>query len=126
MGSRPRRRETRLCKNTRQKRSRAAVVRADGRSIHYPDAGCPCAESYASSQEPWMKLIAKSGASALLALFATVVLLAPSGKVEARPQYKKAFEKKFSKVKPVDCNICHAGEDKKERNEFGKVFGKSL
>jgi len=74
-----------------------------------------------------MKLIAKSGASAVLALFAVAVLLAPSsGKVEARPQYKKAFEKKFSKVKPVDCNICHAGEDKKERNEYGKVFGKSL
>jgi ssDNA-binding Zn-finger/Zn-ribbon topoisomerase 1 len=76
-----------------------------------------------------MKLFAKSGAvaGAVLGLMVATVLLAPSaGTVEARPPYKKAFEKKYPKVKKVDCNVCHVGEDKKERNEYGKAMGEAL
>src|SRR4051812_44829506 len=74
-----------------------------------------------------MKLIAKSGA-AVLALLVAAVLLAPTaGTVEARPNYKKVFEKKYPKVKMANCTICHApGDDKKERNEYGKAVGEAL
>jgi hypothetical protein len=76
-----------------------------------------------------MKLLAKSGAvaGAILGLFVAVVLLAPSaGTVEARPPYKKAFEKKYPKVKKADCAICHVGDDKKQRNDYGKAVGEAL
>jgi len=74
-----------------------------------------------------MKLFAKSGA-VVLGLFVVAVLLAPSaGVVEARPQYKKAFEKKYPKVKKADCAICHPNmDDKKERNEYGKAVAEAL
>jgi hypothetical protein len=76
-----------------------------------------------------MKLLAKSGvvATVVLGLLVTSVLLAPSaGTVEARPTYKKAFEKKYKSFKKVECNVCHEGEDKENRNEYGKVFGEKL
>jgi hypothetical protein len=77
-----------------------------------------------------MNLVRKSGivAGPVLGLLVAAVLLAPSAsRVEARPQYKKAFEKKYgSKIKRVDCNICHNGEDKKERNDYGKAVGEAL
>ena len=76
-----------------------------------------------------VKILAKSGAIAtfVLGLLVVAVLLAPGARtVEARPLYKKTFEKKYPKVKKVDCNVCHVGEDKKERNEYGKAFATAL
>ena len=76
-----------------------------------------------------MNLVAKSGAvaGAILGLFVAAVLLAPSaGTVEARPPYKKVFEKKYPKVKKVDCAVCHEGEDKKNRNDYGKAVAEAL
>jgi len=76
-----------------------------------------------------MNLVRKSGAVAgvVLGLLVAAVLLAPSAsRVEARPPYKKAFEKKYPKVKKVDCNVCHVGEDKKERNDYGKAVAEAL
>src|SRR3954467_4490542 len=76
-----------------------------------------------------MKLLAKSGAvaGAVFGLLVAAILLAPSaGTVEARPPYKKAFEKKYPKVKKADCNICHVGEEKKDRNDYGKAVGEAL
>jgi gas vesicle protein len=76
-----------------------------------------------------MNLVAKSGAvaGAILGLFVAAVLLAPSAStVEARPPYKKVFEKKYPKVKKVDCTVCHEGEDKKNRNEYGKAVAEAL
>src|SRR3954471_1612447 len=76
-----------------------------------------------------MNFVAKSGAvaGAVLGLLVVAVLLAPSAsRVDARPNYKKVFEKKYSKVKKVDCAICHEGEDKKNRNEYGKAVAEAL
>ena len=76
-----------------------------------------------------MNLFAKSGAvaTAVMGLLVAAVLLAPSARpVEARPNYKKEFEKKYPKVKMVNCNVCHVGEDKKERNEYGKAMATAL
>lgn len=76
-----------------------------------------------------MNLVRKTGAFAgvVLGLLVAAVMLAPSASVvEARPNYKKAFEKKYPKVKKVDCNVCHAGEDKKERNDYGKAVAEAL
>jgi mono/diheme cytochrome c family protein len=76
-----------------------------------------------------MKFVAKSSAvaSIVFGLLVAAVFLAPASRpAEARPNYKKAFEKKYSKVKGVDCAVCHEGEDKKTRNEYGKAFGAAL
>jgi hypothetical protein len=55
------------------------------------------------------------------------VLLASMETVEARPQYKKAFEKKYGDtIKEVDCKICHPGGEKKQRNDYAKAFSKGL
>jgi hypothetical protein len=80
-------------------------------------------------QELGMNLVKKSGtvAGAVLGLFVAAVMLAPSaGTVEARPPYKKVFEKKYKSFKKVDCAVCHEGEDKKVRNDYGKVVGEAL
>lgn len=42
--------------------------------------------------------------------------------VEARPQYSKVFKATYAEVKKVDCNVCHVGKDKKDRNEYGKAL----
>jgi mono/diheme cytochrome c family protein len=77
-----------------------------------------------------MNLVKKSGtvAGAVLGLFVATVLLAPSaGTVEARPPYKKVFEKKYKSFKKVDCAVCHGeGEDKKMRNDYGKAVAEAL
>ena len=46
---------------------------------------------------------------------------------DARPQYNKAFQKKYPKVtaaKKLKCNVCHMGKKKKPRNPYGKVLEK--
>ena len=76
-----------------------------------------------------MSLVKKSGAvaGAVLGLFVAAVLLAPSaGTVQARPPYKKVFEKKYKAFKKVDCNVCHEGEDKKMRNDYGSAVADAL
>lgn len=48
-------------------------------------------------------------------------------RVEARPQYKVAFSKKYGDtIKKVDCKICHPKESKKVRNDYGDALGKAL
>lgn len=52
-----------------------------------------------------------------------------TGAVQARPGYKTAFEKKYPKVKEnnkIDCNACHEGSDKKNRNNYGMALGKVI
>jgi hypothetical protein len=47
----------------------------------------------------------------------------------ARPEYSKAFLAKYADLKPAaeaKCNVCHFGESKKNRNEYGKAVGKAL
>jgi hypothetical protein len=72
-----------------------------------------------------MKSVAKPAiAVCFVGLMAATVLFAPAT-VDARPEYAKAFKSKFTKVKKVDCKICH-GDDKKDRNEFGKAVESAL
>ncbi|MGL4463147.1 MAG: hypothetical protein ACRDD1_16145 [Planctomycetia bacterium] len=50
-----------------------------------------------------------------------------SSTATARPQYVKAFKAQYDgKITPINCTVCHPGMDKKEKNNFGQAFGKSL
>ena len=76
-----------------------------------------------------MRLLAKSGpfVGVVLGLLVAAIVLAPATPTaEARPAYKNAFAKKYTKFKKVECNLCHVGEDKKERNEYGKALATAL
>ncbi len=54
--------------------------------------------------------------------------------VSAVPNFKKAFEEMYVKAdtplaKAVDtakCDVCHVGEKKKEKNDYGKALGTLL
>ena len=76
-----------------------------------------------------MKLLAKTGFAAVTLIAVAMVALAVTSKpAEARPGYKKAFEKTYPKVK-ADCNICHDKAkpmDKKLRNDYGKALDEAL
>jgi hypothetical protein len=65
-------------------------------------------------------------AMALVAAIVGAFVMAPVSNVEARPNYKKEWEKKFPKVKGVNCEVCHAKGDKKKRNDYGKAVGEAL
>ena len=54
-----------------------------------------------------------------------------SASVEARPNYKKAFETNYEKVakdNKVTCNACHkeGTDDKKMRNNYGEALTKNI
>ncbi len=52
-----------------------------------------------------------------------------STQVEARPNYKKAFDTNYEKVakdNKTTCNVCHDGDDKKKRNNYGEALGKNI
>ncbi len=54
-----------------------------------------------------------------------------SASVEARPNYKKAFETTYEKVakdNKVTCNACHKDgtDDKKMRNNYGEALAKNI
>jgi hypothetical protein len=75
-----------------------------------------------------MKTLVKSGVAAFCACAAlgALAMVAPSS-VEARPNYKNEFAKKYSKVKNADCKICHPDDnDRSQRNEYGKAVEKAL
>ena len=51
-----------------------------------------------------------------------------SASVEARPNYKKAFDTTYEKVakdNKTNCNVCHkeGTDDKKMRNNYGEAYG---
>jgi hypothetical protein len=55
--------------------------------------------------------------------------------VEAFPAFKMAFDKKYmvegsalhaALEGKTNCNICHVGVDKKQRNDYGKALDKLL
>lgn len=46
-------------------------------------------------------------------------------RVEARPNYKKIFDSTYEKVakeNKTKCNVCHDGDDKKKRNNYGEAL----
>ncbi|HEX4150465.1 MAG TPA: hypothetical protein VHY20_15815 [Pirellulales bacterium] len=60
---------------------------------------------------------------------ALVVALCAGPAAHARPAYKAQIEKVFpdnAAIKEAKCNTCHEGTEKKNRNDFGKAFGKTL
>jgi hypothetical protein len=75
----------------------------------------------------------KFGLAALLGTFSIIWGAGSPMKVEARPQYKEQFEKKYTglaaEVVKVKCGVCHppgAEEKKKARNNYGQALGKVL
>ncbi len=51
---------------------------------------------------------------------------------QARPKYKGAFEKQYPDVVKAEgkdgkltCAVCHEGDDKKKRNNYGEALGKN-
>lgn len=52
-------------------------------------------------------------------------------RVEARPNYKKAFDTNYEKVakeNKTTCNVCHkeGTDDKKQRNNYGEALTKNI
>ena len=51
-------------------------------------------------------------------------------RVEARPNYKKVFDATYPDVVKnaeggkTTCAVCHEGDDKKKRNNYGEALGK--
>lgn len=49
---------------------------------------------------------------------------------QARPQYNKTFNAQYPKLKEVSdaakCGVCHFGDSKKNRNDYGKAMGEAL
>jgi len=69
-------------------------------------------------------LLTIAGAVLVLGLVALI-----RDEAHARPNYKKEFETKYPKVaasNKIDCNVCHYGDSKKNRNDYGKAMGKGL
>jgi hypothetical protein len=62
---------------------------------------------------------------------AGLVLASAARTAEARPDYlNKGFIPTYEKVKAeaekVKCNVCHYGDSKKNRNDYGKAVGEAL
>lgn len=54
------------------------------------------------------------------------VLLGNTREAQAQTEFKVALQKKYDGM-TVSCNTCHVnGEEKKVRNDFGKLFAKEL
>lgn len=50
-------------------------------------------------------------------------------RVHARPNYKKIFDAQYEKVakeNKTTCNVCHDGDDKKKRNNYGEALTKNI
>lgn len=58
------------------------------------------------------------------------VILGLGGSVEARPPYLKEFTGTYEKLKKdaedKKCNVCHYGDSKKNKNDYGKAVGGAL
>lgn len=66
----------------------------------------------------------------IVATVAGLMLLAAlSSGVDARPAYKKEFDKKYPdvvKAKKTTCAVCHPEKSKKVRNDYGTALGKAV
>jgi len=70
------------------------------------------------------KLLAVLGGLAVLGIYTT------SPEAEARPKFNATFPEVYPKLKDaqakVKCGLCHEGETKKVRNEYGQAVGKGM
>lgn len=51
------------------------------------------------------------------------------GSADARPGYMMAFKSTYPNVTAAEtakCNVCHAPDNKKVRNDYGKALGEAL
>ncbi len=60
-----------------------------------------------------------------------VVMLAASSIVSARSEYNRVFWDRYQQelgkyAETTKCAVCHFGNDKKDRNDYGRAFGKAL
>jgi hypothetical protein len=65
------------------------------------------------------------------AVIAGVACLCTAQTAQARPDYNKAFwamyEKEIGKeAETTKCNACHFGQEKKNRNDYGKAVGEAI
>ena len=66
-------------------------------------------------------------------LFACVVALAATSSAYATPVFKKAFDEQYGKNETIKkaseeakCNVCHFGNSKKNKNDYGKALSELL
>ncbi len=64
-------------------------------------------------------------------VLAGLMLVSATRTAEARPDYlNKGFlpmyEKTKAEAEKVKCGVCHYGESKKNRNDYGKAVGEAL
>lgn len=62
---------------------------------------------------------------------AGVVMLTGPSNVSARSEYNRVFWDRYQQelgkyAETTKCNVCHFGNDKKDRNDYGRAFGKAL
>jgi hypothetical protein len=67
--------------------------------------------------------------TAVTLILGALSLVNDATQVEARPNFKRAFDATYSEVSKVNkttCNVCHFGDDKKNRNHYGEALRKEL
>ena len=76
-----------------------------------------------------MRWTAISGGKVFAAVLLTSCWLAAGRSADARPPYFKAFIDHYTNVTAAaqtKCGICHAGDDKKVRNNYGMAMEAAL
>lgn len=76
-----------------------------------------------------MRLFATSHRAVCTGILLACSWLAMTNSADARPQYCKAFIGHYTNVKAAaqtKCGICHTGEDKKVRNNYGMALEAAL
>ncbi len=78
----------------------------------------------------------KKAVLTMVAAFAAVgLMLGSSAPADARPKYKMAWDAENLKEGSAmhkalngmsNCNVCHQGKDRKNRNPYGAAIGKAL
>lgn len=63
-------------------------------------------------------------------MVAGMILVGPGGSADARPKFKDLFKEEYKnlaeQVEQVKCGVCHYGEKKTNRNDYGQALGKAL
>ncbi len=64
------------------------------------------------------------------AVLAALVFVATAQDAQARPKYMGAFKEAYpalvTQADTIKCNVCHFGDKKTNRNDYGMAVGKSL
>lgn len=67
------------------------------------------------------------------AVLACVIACSLTGSAFATPVFKKAFDENYGKNEAIKkaseeakCNVCHFGNSKKNKNDYGKALGELL